>query len=123
LDSNQKTLIKGDRVKVIAGKYKDKTGTIKHIYRNNLFLHDYHHMQNNGVFCVRGLHVVGAGLKVAVACHHNLLQCFVALTLCWGCSRTPSHRMRRTQGCPRVQAAVVVVDVADPVSTPGLARK
>jgi hypothetical protein len=64
LDSMQHTLHKGDRVKVVTGKFKGKEGTIKHICRNTLFLHSYHHLDHNGVFSARGLHVVGVGLKV-----------------------------------------------------------
>ena len=66
MDSNQRPLHQGDRVKVISGKFRNKEGTIKHISRNTLFLHSHHHMDHNGIFTARGLHVVGVGIKVCV---------------------------------------------------------
>lgn len=58
VDINGAQLSVGDVVKVLSGPQKDATGTIKHIYRMHLFLHNYIFPDNAGMFVPRSRHVV-----------------------------------------------------------------
>lgn len=57
-DHSRSPLSVGDAVKVVDGKYDGKTGAIKHIFRNILFLHLKDRMENSGIICVRTNQVV-----------------------------------------------------------------
>jgi transcription elongation factor len=54
----------GDVVKVQQGGDKDRTGTIKHIYKIHLFLHDYTRPMHSGMFVARSRMCVLAGTRV-----------------------------------------------------------
>lgn len=50
LDVNQNEIQVDDQVQVIDGNNKNLNGTVKHIFRSNLFLHNPTLMQNSGTF-------------------------------------------------------------------------
>lgn len=60
-DSQQNTVKVGDTVNVTAGLHANKSGTIKHIMKGNLWLHSNTFLKNSGVFVVKGRSCVLAG--------------------------------------------------------------
>ena len=54
----------GDTVSVVEGIYAKKSGTIKHIHRSVLWLHSTSHLQNSGIFVVKGKSCLLAGSKL-----------------------------------------------------------
>jgi transcription elongation factor SPT5 len=57
LDSEQRLMGQGDMVKITDGTNKGKQGTIRHIFRNHLFLHSPARMENSGIFVVKARQV------------------------------------------------------------------
>uniref|UniRef100_A0A7S1XNW4 KOW domain-containing protein n=1 Tax=Phaeomonas parva TaxID=124430 RepID=A0A7S1XNW4_9STRA len=53
LGADRVSLRPGDQIYVEKGPEKRRSGTILHIYRNKLFIHDKHRTQNNGVFTAK----------------------------------------------------------------------
>jgi transcription elongation factor SPT5 len=52
-----------DTVNVVEGPHKNKTGTIKHIYRSQIFLHSQTRTENAGIFACRARSCVLAGAR------------------------------------------------------------
>ncbi len=50
IDSQRNTIYAENVVKIINGKYKGRKGTIRHIYKNTLFMWDKEFHQSNGIF-------------------------------------------------------------------------
>eukprot|EP00968_Pinguiococcus_pyrenoidosus_P026203 scaffold7060_cov280-Pinguiococcus_pyrenoidosus.AAC.8 len=53
LGADRVALRPGDQVQVQKGPEKRRSGTILHIYRNKLFIHDKHRTQNSGIFTAK----------------------------------------------------------------------
>ena len=60
-DKVQHTISCGDQVKITAGEYNGKSGSVKHIMRGNLWVHSNNHLKNSGIMVIRGRECLLAG--------------------------------------------------------------
>jgi transcription elongation factor SPT5 len=60
-DSNSQQLMCDDVVRVIQGPHKGRQGTVKHVYRNFLYIYSFLHSKHSGVMVVRSKHVNSVG--------------------------------------------------------------
>lgn len=65
-DSQQTSIYPGDTVQVVFGAHVNKSGTIRHIMKGNLWLHSNTFLKNSGVFAVRARLCVVAGKRAGV---------------------------------------------------------
>jgi len=61
MDQHNNPLKQGNMVNVTSGAHASKAGTIKHIYKGNVWLHSNVHLKNSGVFVIKGKACVLAG--------------------------------------------------------------
>ncbi|ETW00422.1 hypothetical protein H310_07056 [Aphanomyces invadans] len=64
LDKKGNPITVGEMVQVVEGSFAGQTGTIKHIYRSFIFLHNNRVTMNAGIFMVRNRQLVLSGDKV-----------------------------------------------------------
>ncbi|CAK4078924.1 unnamed protein product [Aphanomyces euteiches] len=64
LDKKGNPITVGEMVQVVDGPYSGESGTIKHIYRSFIFLHNNRVSMNAGIFMVRNRQLVLAGDKM-----------------------------------------------------------
>ncbi|KAF0688069.1 Aste57867_20293 [Aphanomyces stellatus] len=64
LDKKGSPITVGEMVQVVDGPFSGQTGTIKHIYRSFIFLHNNRVTMNAGIFMVRNRQLVVAGDKI-----------------------------------------------------------
>jgi len=57
LDYHSNQIVKGDMVNVLQGQYQGKSGTIQHLYRGAVFIHNRSITENSGVIVVPAKHV------------------------------------------------------------------
>lgn len=86
LDSQRSQIQVGDTVKVVEGLFKDKVGTIKHIYKTTLFLHSTTYNRDSGIFNARARSclLVGKEKKMAIDPYtgeHSIVK--IILPLCY----------------------------------------
>jgi transcription elongation factor SPT5 len=70
LDKKHNHVTVGEMVQVVDGPFAGHNGTVKHIYRSFLFLHNNRIATNSGIFVARGRQVVLSGNKA----RSNLIQ-------------------------------------------------
>ncbi|RHX96484.1 hypothetical protein DYB25_004031 [Aphanomyces astaci] len=64
LDKKGNPITVGEMVQVVEGSFSGQTGTIKHIYRSYIFLHNNRVTMNAGIFMVRNRQLILSGDKV-----------------------------------------------------------
>lgn len=62
-DHRANSIAPGDTVTVIDGQHNQQSGTVKHIYKSNLWLHSESYLKNSGIFVVRSKSCILAGAK------------------------------------------------------------
>lgn len=63
LDKQKNHITPGEMVSVVDGMHKGQSGTIKHLYRSFVFLHNNKISTNSGIFVAKSRHVVLAGSR------------------------------------------------------------
>jgi transcription elongation factor len=72
-DAQQNTIKVGDTVNVTSGPHANRSGTIKHIMKGNLWLHSNAYLKNSGVFVIKGRACVLAGSSMGIASNSSKL--------------------------------------------------